>query len=106
MNDKTIITAVLVDETSRISLVDVCEQYHLSEALLREMLDHGFFGQTSVSITNLEFDNLTLRRIQSAQRLQQDLDINLPGVILALELLDELDQLRDELNILQRHVKG
>ena len=36
-------------------------------------------------------------RARTALRLQRDLEINLPGVALALELLEELDRLRREL---------
>jgi hypothetical protein len=32
--------------------------------------------------------------------------VNIPGAVLALELLDELEQIRDELQILKRHVHG
>lgn len=104
MVDKTIITAVLVDENTNISFVEICHQYHIPEELLQEMIEYGFFGQTTASIDTITFDNQMLKRILSARRLQQDLALNIPGIILALELIEELTQVRDELAILQRHI--
>jgi len=40
------------------------------------------------------FTYTEIRRVQTAVRLQRDLRINLPGCALALDLLDELEELR------------
>ena len=42
------------------------------------------------------------RRARTAIRLQRDLDINLAGAALVLELLDEIDTLRSRLHVLDR----
>jgi chaperone modulatory protein CbpM len=42
---------------------------------------------------------VSLVRIRIARRLQADLDLNLPGIALALDLLEELAQLRAQLRI-------
>lgn len=43
------------------------------------------------------FDSVHVRHTKVAWRLQHDLDVNLPGAALALQLLDELDSLRAQL---------
>jgi len=43
-----------------------------------------------------------VRRARRAIRLSRDLDVNLPGVGLALELLDELEDLRVRVRALER----
>ncbi len=106
MDDKTIVAGVLMDEQSTISFVDVCQKCNLSEEMLLDMIEHGLCNQQVVHLQTTYFDEKTLSRIQSACRIQHDLGINVPGVVLVLELLDELEQLRNELNILQHHVKG
>ena len=104
MDDQTIITGVLIDEESTISFIEVCQKYNIEEELLKEMIEHGLVKPHAENVQRLSFDYKTIRRIQSARRLQEDLAINLPGVVLALELLDELEQIRTELSILQHHV--
>lgn len=106
MGDKTIVAGVLMDETITLSFVEVCQTCDISEEILLEMLEHGLFREQARPVRKTEFEANTLRRIQSACRLQADLGINVPGVVLVLELLDELEQARNELSILQRHVQG
>ena len=105
MSNKTIVSGVLMDEKTTISFVEVCQQAHISEDVLLEFLAHGLGDHTTMPTTEVFFDHSLLHRVQSASRLQHDLGINTPGVVLVLELLDELEQLRRELSILQHHVR-
>jgi chaperone modulatory protein CbpM len=43
------------------------------------------------------FSGSCIARARTARRLQRDLDLNLAGVALALDLLDEIGTLRDRL---------
>lgn len=104
MDYKTVVAGVLMDENSTISFVEVCQRCNISKEALEEMMDHGLFNDQQIQKKEMHFDVKSLLRIQSACRLQQDLGINLPGVVLVLELLDELEQVRNELKILHRHV--
>jgi len=103
MDAKTIVAGVLMDENITFSAIEVCQHCNISAEQLEEMIEHGLFNQVTHS-RDLAFDFIRFRRILSASRLQQDLGINTPGVVLVLNLLDELAQIRDELSILQRHV--
>ncbi len=104
MDSKTIVAGVLMDENTTVSFVEICQKCNISEEILGDMIEHGLFGGGSIHISSKHVDSRSFGRIQSACRLQQDLGINVPGVILVLELLDELQQLRNEINILNRHV--
>lgn len=104
MEKHLIKAGVLVDEQSTISFVEVCQRYDIAENWLIDLLDQGLFNVSVINRESLLFNQTMLRRIQSARRLQHDLNINLSGVVLVLELLDQLSQVRQELDILQRHV--
>ncbi len=104
MTEQMIITGVLIDENMTVSFVEACQKYNLSEELLMEMIEHGLVKPHTEKTKYLSFDQKTIGRIQSARRLQEDLAINLAGVVLVLELLDELEHMRSDLSILQRHV--
>jgi chaperone modulatory protein CbpM len=45
-------------------------------------------------------------RVRRAVRLQRDLELNLPGTALALELIDEIEQLRCRVRRLEQQVGG
>ncbi|MDF1758524.1 MAG: chaperone modulator CbpM [Legionellaceae bacterium] len=104
MTKSTITVGVLVDEQSSISFVEVCEYCEVSEKELLEMLEHGLISSIDMPSEQLQFDREMLKRIESAYRLQEDLGLNAAGVVLALELMDELQELNQELEILKRHL--
>ncbi|MCK9395404.1 MAG: chaperone modulator CbpM [Methylobacter sp.] len=49
------------------------------------------------------FSGTSLVRVRSALRLQRDLGVNLAGIALALDLLEELENLRTQLKIMRRN---
>ncbi|CAM2799695.1 putative chaperone-modulator protein CbpM [Legionella steigerwaltii] len=100
--DNTII-GVLIEETTTISFNEVCQKYRIPKELLLEMVEYGLFSIKTTQTEHLKLNQKDLRKIESAFRLHQDLGINLPGVALALDLLEKIDQLNEELNILRKH---
>ncbi|KTD22546.1 chaperone modulator CbpM [Legionella londiniensis] len=104
MDDKEILTGTLLDESTTISFLEVCRQYQLPQELLFELIEHGIIQVQGKNIKQMRFDYRMLSRIQSAARLKEDLGINLPGIAVILDLLEELQQIRDELRILQRQI--
>ena len=102
MNKHDIITGVLLNEDITFSVVEVCQYCHLSEDVLMEWIAHGLLGEQYHVNQTIQFDYQMVDRIRTAHRLQHDLDVNLQGAILALELMDEIANIRDELEILKR----
>ena len=105
MAEHEVVTAVMIDEDTSLTFVEVCQYYRLPESVLRQMIEHGLFQESSTRVKATRFDAPKLARVRSASRLRKDLGLNIPGVVLALELLDELEQLRQEIYILQRHIQ-
>ena len=83
-------TVLSVDELSRLCAVD--------RTYIVELVEEGVLSVVEVA-PEWGFSGAALRRARTALRLQKDLDINLPGVALALELLEELQELRRALRI-------
>jgi chaperone modulatory protein CbpM len=103
MGNDHFIVGVLLDENTRISIKEVCTQYHISSDLLSEMMEYGLFSASNNDLAHSSFSQSDLRRLQSAFRLHKDLGINLSGVALALDLLDKIELLEKELDILRKH---
>lgn len=103
MSKDTIVIGVLIEDTSTLSLDEVCQKYRIPQELLHEMIEYGFFANQPEQGQQVALDQKELRRIESAFRLHRDLEINLPGVALALDLLEEIEKMRHELDILRRH---
>lgn len=92
----TSVSAVILEEEQIISLAELCQCCSLPEEQLIIMVDHGIIEplEPSVSISHWQFSGNSLLRVQTALRLQRDLDVNLAGAVLAVELLDEIKELR------------
>ena len=105
MNKETVLKGVLIEETLTYSFIEVCQRYRLPEQLLEEMIEHALFHTPITDKAQIAFDQRALRRLESACRLNRDLDVNLSGVGIVLDLIDEIEILRHELTILRRQTE-
>jgi chaperone modulatory protein CbpM len=103
MKEQNLITGMLIEETFTSSFNEVCHKYHIPKELLLEMVEYGLFSTKTTKIEQLKLTQKDLQTIETAFRLHRDLEINLPGVALVLELLERIDQMNEELNILRKH---
>lgn len=90
------------DEKVTFTLTEFHEKYAVDEALLLEMLEYGLIEPDKAE--NLIVDLHTLHRIQAAMRLNRDLQVNMPGIALVLEMREKLDRMNNELEILRKHI--
>ena len=81
----------ILDETSRFSLRQVCRVCAVDVRFVTELVEEGIITPRGDRIGNWRFDGVAIARVHKAIRLHRDLDINLPGVALALELLARLE---------------
>jgi chaperone modulatory protein CbpM len=90
---ETVIAGLILDEHSSFTLHEVCSLCGVRSELILELVGEGIVEPQGRGALDWRFNGLLVKRVQTAVRLQRDLDINLPGVALALELLDRIDQL-------------
>lgn len=96
MTQKTF-TGVLLDERVELSLVELCRACSSSTQWVIELVDQGVLEPVGPDQENWHFSGTSLLRARAAMRLQHDLDINLAGIALALDLIDEIETLRERL---------
>ena len=87
------------------SLREVCECACVSAELVVEMVDCGILAPDGGAPATWRFACAELLRLKRAVRLQRDLELNLAGVALALDLLDDVDRLRRQVTTLERCVQ-
>jgi chaperone modulatory protein CbpM len=95
----------ILEEQTELSLDDICRACAVQPDLIIELVHEGVLAPVDDSPRNAPeqwlFSGVHLHRARVALRLQNDLGVNLAGAALALELLDELDQLRTRLRRLE-----
>jgi chaperone modulatory protein CbpM len=89
----------IFEEHGVLSVDDLCRLCAVERTYIVELVDEGVLRATEVDARGWRFSGAALRRARTALRLQRDLEINVPGVALALELLEELERLRGELRV-------
>lgn len=92
--DLIYLTGILIDEELECSLSDICRLCNISATMIQEMIDEGLLCPRGRDPMNWRFTAIELRRVQVTLRLQRDLRLNLPGCALVLDLLEELEELR------------
>jgi chaperone modulatory protein CbpM len=95
---KRTLVGTILEEEVVLSFGELCQASQLSAERVIELVHEGVVEPIGRTPESWRFRGINLRRIQCARRLQQDLGVNTAGVALALDLLDELDQLRARLS--------
>ena len=89
-----ILMGQLLDESVELELTEFCRICHASEDFVLALVAEGVIEPHGEERAHWRFTGRSVRRTQVAVRLHHDLDVNLPGVALALDLLEEIEQLR------------
>lgn len=90
--------STLLDESITLGFSEICTLCQVKDDLVREMIYEGVLIPEGSSQESWRFDGLAVKKIHITLRLQNDLRVNLPGAALALNLLEELEELRSQLN--------
>ena len=85
---------LLLDENTSYTLQELCDFCSQSTELIMEMINEGISGPPGPTPNQWRFGLREIQRIQTAHRLIRDLRINMAGAALALDLLEELEELR------------
>ena len=92
-----ILTGYIAENETRLTLRQLCDACGVHAEYIIELVDEGFIEPSGIEKSHWCFKGTNIRRVQKARRLQRDLGVNLAGIALALELMEEIDQLRSRL---------
>ncbi len=103
MKDKIqeLLSGEILDDSDEITLAELCQTCRLSAEQVLELVEYGIVEPRGQQPSRWRFHHISIRRIQCAQRLKRDLGVNTAGIALALDLLDELEQLRNKVQRLK-----
>ncbi len=92
------LTGVVLDEQTELSLTDLSQACSTSTEWVIELVQEGVLEPVGGQPTQWRFSGTSLKRAHTAMRLQTDLKINLAGVALALDLIEEIETMRERLH--------
>ncbi|KPV40293.1 hypothetical protein AN478_09370 [Thiohalorhabdus denitrificans] len=100
------VSGIVLDETVVYTLGELGHASGLGADYLMEMVEVGILDPAGSEEGRWCFTGHSVLRLQAALRLQRDLGVNPQGAALALDLLDELSDLRRRADILERQLSG
>jgi chaperone modulatory protein CbpM len=101
-SEKTnMLSGELLEEEAEVSLAQLCQACGLSEEEIVKLVDEGIIDPVGHKPTTWRFHAVSLRRVRITRNMQQELGVNAPGAALALNLLEELEELRARLRRLE-----
>jgi len=92
----------IIDQEASYSLEEFCALCHIDQSVMIQLVEEGIVVANGARPASWTFSFRMVKRLKRAYRLRRDLDLDLPGVALSVELLEQIDQLREELDSLKR----
>lgn len=87
----------VVEEELTLSTIELCRACNADESHIELWVAEGVLQPSGASPDQWRFSGRSLARVRVAMRLARDLELNSPGVALALDLLDEIERLEARL---------
>jgi len=91
------LSGAIFEESALLTVKDLSRMCAVDERHIVEFVEEGVLNVVEINAGEWHFTGAALRRARRAVRLERDLEINLAGVALALELMEEVERLRREL---------
>ncbi|MGC5699796.1 chaperone modulator CbpM [Pseudomonas sp. NFXW11] len=88
----------------QLDMQEFCEVAELPAAYVIEIVEHGILEPQGVQPRDWRFNDVEVALAKRAAKLRHDLDLEWEGVALALDLLDEVRQLRAENQMLKQRL--
>ena len=102
MSNQEVLSGIVLDEHIEVSTHEICRACASSEDWVIELVEEGILDAGGNSVESWRFSGVNLSRAIRVRRLQQDLELNLQGVALVLEMMEEIERLQQRL----RHLDG
>lgn len=105
MTKKEIMIIANYSQDSLITLEELCQICNLTNDEIQTFISYEIIHprRSNQNQQQILFELVDLHRIKTALRLQHDLEVNLAGAALALDLLEQLEDLRRRMKSLEKH---
>ena len=93
-NGENILIGQVLEDNDVITLADLCRSCTVKTETVTLLVSEGILDPVGEDKAHWRFSIGSLRRVRTVIHLQRDLGVNLAGAALALELLDQVAELR------------
>ncbi|CAM3815920.1 chaperone modulator CbpM [Polynucleobacter antarcticus] len=94
----TWIEGTVIEDEVHMSIIEISQATRAPQDLIMAWVSEGVLSPAGCSPEDWRFSGDALKRARTAAHLTHDLELNVSGVALALDLLDEITRLRNQLH--------
>lgn len=94
---------IAVEEHPQLTFEEICRAVGVSPDFVQEAISFGIIEPHEFSTQQWRFNSKEIRRLRIALHLHQDLEVNLAGAALVLDLLQRMEEMHVQLDILKKH---
>ncbi len=99
LSQNQLVISVSAEYEPILTLAEFCRACDKPAEWVIALVEEGVLDPQGDRPIHWLFATSNLRRALRAQRMQQDLGLNMPGIAVALDLLDEIERLESKLNL-------
>lgn len=86
-------SVTIIDNDNLLSFEEICRAIHADNDLIIQLIEYQIIHPKGSSKKNWQFDHLCLKRARLARNFYYDLEINLAGIGLLIEMLEKIEAL-------------
>lgn len=103
MEKTELIIVVDYSQDSALTMDELCDALNIPSEFVNDLIEYEIIHPQGSSQADWTFDLIQLNRIKTALRLQRDLEVNLAGIAVVLDLLEDMEKLRERMQLLERY---
>lgn len=95
---------IIFNQELTYTLGELCEICEVHVDRINEIIDYGIIASREATPNQWRFSYGEMEILQKVLRLERDLDINMPGIAMTLDLLEQVEVLRKQVDLLEHQL--
>lgn len=91
------ISITIIDDSNLLTFDEICRAIHADNDLMIQLIEYHIIQPKGSSPKDWAFDHLALKRAKLARNFYYDLEVNLAGIGLLIDLLERIEALETQL---------
>ena len=97
-----VVTTIDIEAMPELTMEELCEACSVSPEYIEEIIGYGVIEPMG-TLDQMRFTEIDLRRVRTILHLQNDLEINVAGAALVVDLMEEIEDMRARMEILEKY---
>ena len=87
----------ILEEEVELTLSELCRACQLSAEQVLDLVEYGVIEPSGRALIGWRFGGVCVKKVHRVMRLKRDLGVNTAGAALALDLIEEIEQMQSRL---------